>query len=238
MKREEAIAKAYLKSLGFNDILFEPDGNIPPDFLINGKIAVEVRRLNQHFFAKNKVTGLEEQRIPLFNLINSTLKEFDSQYEGHSYWVSISFHRPIGKGNLNKKAITKALSNFLREPFLLPYDIKVTESIFFHLRSREASEGEVFRFAIGMDRESGGFVLYKFRTNFDYCVQEKSAKIKNYYDKYPSWWLVLVDTIAYGFDEEEKQEIKSMVSVDSMWDKVIVLEAMQGKNILEIKKNI
>ena len=99
MNKEERIVKAYLRSLGFKDIIFEPDGNIPPDFLIDSRIGVEVRRLNQHFFTKGEVRGLEETRIPLFKLVESSLGEFDSQYNGLSYWVSIRFHRPVGKGN-------------------------------------------------------------------------------------------------------------------------------------------
>ena len=55
MKREEKIANDYFISVGFNKILYEPDGNIPPDFLLNDSIAVEVRRLNQH---------LKQQKIP------------------------------------------------------------------------------------------------------------------------------------------------------------------------------
>jgi hypothetical protein len=99
-------------------------------------------------------------------------------------------------------------------------------------------EGKVFRLAGGTDRETGGFVLSEFKRNFDHCVKEKSEKIKVYYDKYSSWWLVLVDTIAYGFDEDEKEEIKIMVNMNPVWDKVIVLDGIKGKNILEIDKNI
>jgi hypothetical protein len=114
MNREENITEAYLKSLDFKDVVFQPDGNIPPDFSIDGRIAVEVRRLNQHFFTKDEVRGLEETRIPLFTLLESSLSEFDSQYKGCSYWVAIKFHRPVEKGNTNKKAINKALTYFCK----------------------------------------------------------------------------------------------------------------------------
>jgi len=86
----------------------------------------------------------------------------------------------------------------LIKPFPLPCDIKVTENIYFHIWSSQAVEGRVFRFAGGTDRESGGFVLAEFKKNFDHCVKEKSEKIKGYHERYTSWWLVLVDKIAYG----------------------------------------
>ncbi len=234
MNREEKITEAYLKSSGFKDVVFEPDGNITPDFLIDGKIAVEVRRLNQHFFTKDEVRGLEEDRLPLFKLLQSSLSEFNSQYKGDTHWVSIRFHRPLEKSPTVKDAIRKALTDFLSKPFSLPCDVKVTNSIYFYIFSSSPVKGRVFQFAGGTDRESGGFVLAEFKKNFDHCVKEKSKKIRDHYKRYTSWWLVLVDKIAYGFNENERKEIKSMVSTNSYWDKVIVLNSLNGNNILEI----
>lgn len=234
MNREEKITEGYLKSLGFKNVVFEPDGNIPPDFSINDRIAVEVRRLNQHFFTKNEVRGLEESRLPLFKLLQSSLSGFNSQYKRESYWVSIRLRRPIQKGPIVKKAIHEALTDFLAKAFPLPCDVKVTESISFRIFSSLPVEGRVFRFAGGTDRENGGFVLDEFKKNFDHCVKEKSRKIKGHYHRYTSWWLVLVDKIAYGFDESEKKKIRSMVSMNSYWDKVIVLDSSNGNNMLEI----
>ncbi len=152
MKREEIITEAYLKSLGFKDVVFEPEGKSKlPDFRIDGNIAVEVRRLNQNYFKKNEVRGLEETRMPLFKLLESSLSDFDSHYKGCSYWVSIRFHRPVEKGNTNKKAIVKALSDFLNRLFPLPCDVKVTENIYFHIFPSQAVQGKVFRFAGGTD---------------------------------------------------------------------------------------
>ena len=60
MKSEEKLAKLHLEHIGCMSILYEPDGNIPPDFLVNGEIAVEVRRLNQHFKNGDAVEPLED----------------------------------------------------------------------------------------------------------------------------------------------------------------------------------
>jgi len=48
MDSSERIVYQYLSYQGFSDVAYEPDGNVPPDFLLNGRIAVEVRRLNQN----------------------------------------------------------------------------------------------------------------------------------------------------------------------------------------------
>ena len=234
MNREEKITENYLKSLGYRDVVFEPDGNIPPDFSIDDRIAVEVRRLNQHFFREDQVKGLEEDRIPLFNLLQSSFSKFDTQYKGRSYWVSIRFSRPIECVKTVRKAIRKSLTDFLGNPTPLPCKVNVTGGMYFRIYPSKKVAGRVFRFAVGTDRESGGFVLSEFKKNFDHCMKEKSEKINDHYAKYNTWWLVLVDQIAYGFNEDEKKEIKSMVSVNSCWNKIIVLDSLNGNNILEI----
>jgi hypothetical protein len=48
MDDSEKLANDYLSRLGFQDIVYEPDNKNPPDFLADGRIAVEVRRLNQN----------------------------------------------------------------------------------------------------------------------------------------------------------------------------------------------
>ena len=48
MDDSEKVANEYPAESGLGrSRLRAPDGNTPPDFLVNGTIAVEVRRLNQ-----------------------------------------------------------------------------------------------------------------------------------------------------------------------------------------------
>jgi hypothetical protein len=61
MDESETLALKYLQSQGFINIKFEPDGNRPPDFLVDDTIAVEVRRLNQNFEYTFGKRGLEEE---------------------------------------------------------------------------------------------------------------------------------------------------------------------------------
>ena len=46
MDQAELHAKAFLGGLGFINEIFKPDENVPPDFALEGRIAVEVRRLH------------------------------------------------------------------------------------------------------------------------------------------------------------------------------------------------
>ncbi|MEK0338505.1 MAG: hypothetical protein QQN41_13835, partial [Nitrosopumilus sp.] len=60
MNRDEKIANNYLKQQDFSQIVYEPDGNISPDFLLDNSIAVEVRRLNQHQLVNGVYKPIEE----------------------------------------------------------------------------------------------------------------------------------------------------------------------------------
>ncbi len=48
MDQSESHARDYLEHLGLGRVVYQPDGNVPPDFLVDGRIAVEVRRLNEN----------------------------------------------------------------------------------------------------------------------------------------------------------------------------------------------
>ena len=89
MNEEEKITAKYLLSLGSRDVQFEQDGNVPPDFSINSSIGVEVRRLNQHFFQKDSVVGLEKLEIPIWDAFIEVLRSFDESFQGESFWVAL-----------------------------------------------------------------------------------------------------------------------------------------------------
>ena len=74
MNNDEQIAERYLKSLDKGEVVFEPDGRVPPDFLVDRRIAVEVRRLNQHYDAGGKFRGVEQDSIPLQQSLENLLE--------------------------------------------------------------------------------------------------------------------------------------------------------------------
>ena len=85
----------YLTYLGVKDIVFEPDGNVSPDFVVNGKIAIEVRRLNQHYSDKSgKPEGLEQLAMPLRQRLETLLRMLGPPTNNLSWWVSYRFKRP------------------------------------------------------------------------------------------------------------------------------------------------
>lgn len=113
LNREEKIVLEHLKHLGFQDIVYEPDGNIPPDFLADGEIAIEVRRLNQHYKTKDNVEPLEKLE---FNLIPRTIKileHFSTVDFNVSHFVIVRFERPISNKNSILRNLKDKLTDFL-----------------------------------------------------------------------------------------------------------------------------
>src|SRR5207249_2318292 len=74
---------------GYTDVRYEPDGNVPPDFLVNGRIAVEARVLNQHHVSNGRAQGLAIAEIPLRQRVENLLKSYGPPaQEGHGLLVS------------------------------------------------------------------------------------------------------------------------------------------------------
>ena len=93
---DENIVREYLVT-HFDKVIHEPDGNVSPDFLVNDKIAIEVRRLNQQFRGVNKTVGLETDQFRLMDAIRRKLSKYPLDKTSKSYFVTISYKRPIGK---------------------------------------------------------------------------------------------------------------------------------------------
>lgn len=98
MKHEEKLAEQYLKSKGFI-CKYEPDGNIPPDFLIDNTIAIEVRRLNQNSKNGENIEGLEDLQFRLRNKVKGLLSKIKSKKSTRSFLVSYFYMRPLHEEN-------------------------------------------------------------------------------------------------------------------------------------------
>ncbi|MET0555249.1 MAG: hypothetical protein ABW221_19560 [Vicinamibacteria bacterium] len=94
MDKTEQVAQQHLRSRGFTDVRYEPDGNVPPDFLVDARIAVEVRRLNQHEETTGTPRGLEAVSIPLLHRMRKLLPALGPA-RGESWYVTYTFERPL-----------------------------------------------------------------------------------------------------------------------------------------------
>ena len=95
MDRSEELAKVYPYSLGLGPAVYEPDGQVPPDFMI-GDIGIEVRRLNQNFESDDGYEGLESVEASVLRYVEKLLPTNGPPKDGQGWWVSLTFWRPPG----------------------------------------------------------------------------------------------------------------------------------------------
>ncbi|MDW8229824.1 MAG: hypothetical protein RMJ33_08300, partial [Saprospiraceae bacterium] len=94
-KREERIIIDCLQIQGYDKISYQPDGNIPPDILLNNNIAIEVRRLNQNQVSGDKFEGLEQDEYIVHGLLKKIIEEVSDKTFNKSAFVGYFFGRPL-----------------------------------------------------------------------------------------------------------------------------------------------
>lgn len=237
MDSSEKIANQYLLSQGFKDVVYEPDGNIPPDFLVDGRIAVEVRRLNQHHESNGKHRGLEEVSIPLRERMEKLLDSLGPPDSNGSWFVSFRYERPLDDWKHIEKNLKKFLTSFMNNKNRSQTTYKVSDKFDIQILKASNPHGTFFLLGGYSDHDSGGWLLNEIKKNFELCLEEKTRKIEKFKDKYPEWWLVLIDHIGYGLDDFDRERFHDQVRVEHDWDKVILIDPRNHERALEISQH-
>ncbi|MCF8504084.1 MAG: hypothetical protein K9G59_04155 [Caulobacter sp.] len=214
MDRSEQLALEYLQSLGLGDIIYEPDGQTTPDFVIDGRIAVEVRRLNQNFETPNGHTGLEVVEAPILRFVETLLPRYGPAPEGRGWWISYDFRRPVDWKAV-KSALPKALAEFKAAPSPSGADMHLTGTFKLEIRPAGIAVEHLFMLGGYADYDAGGFVAGEIIRNLNLCVAEKAAKISHRYAHYAEWWLVLPDYIGPDLNSEERSSIGQHVNLQA-----------------------
>jgi len=233
MDRSEDIAEGFLRLKGFKSIRFEPDGNIPPDFLVDDRIAVEVRRLNQNEPGALSPKGLEEVQIPLVMRIQRLLNDH-SKTSTRSWWVAVRFSRPVVRWSTLRPSIKAALTDILNGTLSERSEHEVAPR--FRMEFLPAPDEKEWAFHLGAfsDHDSGGWVLGELERNLRLCIAEKEAKVARYRHRYPEWWLVLIDQIAYGLSRHDQEEFRKLFSFEHQWDRIYLVGALDPARSFQV----
>ncbi|WP_339887987.1 hypothetical protein [uncultured Flavobacterium sp.] len=218
MKIEEKIAETYFKSIGYKNIVFEPKGNRTPDFVIDDKIAVEVRRLNQ-FHNGNPIEKVRHSLLP--KIINQ-IESFGNGEHKKSAYFGIRYSRPI---NYNK--IIKQKINFILETHSLTMEFKKEYQINENLELKIFPSNKKFdiqyHFGTCVDFNEGGFVLGNILDSLKVIIPVKAEQIEEYKSEYKTWWLALIDNIGNGLSETEFDQLRESIDFDLNFDKVFII---------------
>ena len=236
MDAQEKVVNEYLIKQGYELITFEPDGNVTPDFLVNGLIAIEVRRLNQHFENEEGcLKGLEEDSIPLYQAVHGMLKNYDHMFSGKTYFVFLRFRRPLEKWKAVKKEVDKALKNFSLSPTEKTLEIPINNSLTLKIiPAGTPINGKQYLMAGYSDLDSGGWILSEMERNILICSEKKLKTVEKHRTKYPTWWLFLVDHIGHGIGEDEKIHLNQELLSGHDWDKVVIVNPLKIEDAYEI----
>lgn len=221
MDSSERLAEAYLKGLGLGEVVYEPDGNVPPDFLIGGRIAVEVRRLNQNFEHEEGYEGLETAEASIIRYVEKLLPTFGPAIEGKGWWVFYHFWRPIDLKAL-KSEMKQALAAIKKSPPDGNLVLKLRQNMELEFMPGTTGVDDYFELGGYDDREAGGWIGSEIIRNLNLCIAEKTRKIEPYRSRYPEWWLALPDMIGPDLDPDERALIQGSVDLQG-WDRVILL---------------
>lgn len=227
MNRDEQTVDAYLKSLGQGEVVYEPDGKVPPDFLVGGRIAVESRRLNQHYEKAGRSRGLEEDSIPLQQSLERFLADFGQPRDGKTWFAFFTFKRPISPWKVLKPLVHAELERFLQRPSTDMRHVAIGSGFEISLIPSSTVDERVFLFGGNTDRDAGGWVVSEIIRNLSVYVPEKTQKTLPYRSKYSAWWLVFVDHIGYAHVQDEA-EVRKYFTHPSDWDKVLLLSPLGG----------
>ncbi|HEY9115536.1 MAG TPA: hypothetical protein VIN10_12625 [Bacteroidales bacterium] len=226
MNNEENIVSEYLKSIGFNLIKYEPNGNVPPDFSIeDNNIAIEVRRLNENYFSGNKTIGYQEEFYQIWQFLEQFLEQYTNENLRKSYWISFSFMRPIPKIKVLKKKLKQHLDNYFLNP-LDDVELEITETFSIRLYFKELDAKPKLLLTSSHDENSGGVVSQIYLNNINHCIEEKTKKIQNYRASYQVWWIILVDTLVYRMSKSNDfEKISNNIILPKIWNKLIILNS-------------
>jgi hypothetical protein len=219
MDPTEAHVREHLSFRGYTDVVYEPDGKVPPDFRVNGTIAVEVRRLNQHDGEGEH--GLEETRIPLAMRLSNLIRSTRS-HSANKKWIGVELSRPLPQWAQVEQEAGRFLGD-VDSGVCLPGSVCAVGNVRLEFQFQTQSDFGTFAVATLHDREWGGFVVAELLRNLPICIAEKSRKTAQYRVRYEQWWLALVDMIGYHLSPTDQSQLREAFAVQHDWRKIILI---------------
>ena len=235
MNDSEKSVYQYLKNQGLGTVVYEPDGKVPPDFLVDGRIAVEVRRLNENEETDSGHRGLEEVSKPLNTLVRKALAAMGPPADGTSWFVFYTYRRPLPPWKTLDKGLRGVLREVREKPDPGECEVRVLSKM--RLSFTRASKVHPNLFVLGSwsDHDSGGFVISDMAQNLRICIAEKSLKVSKFKGKYPEWLLALEDRIGYGvLDERDRNDLRELVRVEPPWSKIVLVNPLNPSRGFEL----
>ena len=251
--QDELRAQSWLSQQGYNDI--QRPHSDPPDFVVDGKYAVEVTRLGQRIMVDDDKCskGEEEAWRPLKDHIENVLAKLGLPGNKGRSWV-IDCEYDFTQRLPNPKIVTTQISEALK-PLLKPYD----DSVILSMRSKywdyrehagEISDlrnlylllecgirlklielsNDLARFSLcDVSDGEGIWIAGELKKSIPNIIRGKSKKVRkqNKVEEYTDWWLVLVDHVCHvPMQSLAKHELSSIRDQHlDFWSRVVIVSS-------------
>jgi hypothetical protein len=222
----------YLRHQGYGSVVHHPDGqNDPPDFAIDGRIAVEVRRLDQNVDTPDGPRSIDHTGKPFQALFDRALASMGPPVTGVSWFVNYTIRRrPLPPWKTLQRALLSRLRDFADGSITEGVDVALTDSVTIDFLRASKAHPTMFLRGSSTDHDAGGFVVEDLFTNLRICLDEKTRKVQRVLHRYPEWWLAVVDLIDYGgLDEQDRADLRALIRPQEPWKKVIVVSPLDPR---------
>lgn len=226
MKVEESLVRDYLLKIGYQNIEYEPNGNFPPDFLLNSEIAVEVRRLNQHYSKEGQHEPLEKLEYSLVPKFLSIIDNFKVPEFKRTKAVTIRFQRPVRK----KKEIFIKFQKLIKQESQADYNEKtfhLSENVSIRFTPLNKKHDKPFILGTINDLDNACLLVAELYKNLKIIIKEKELKVTPHYKKYKKWWLAVVDKIAFNYEDSIIQQLKELPKIETIFEKILIVSSWQ-----------
>jgi hypothetical protein len=236
--RSEKIVRVHLHHRGYDDVVFEPIPNSPPDFVVNKHIGIEVRRLNHNYVnVAGKSSGLEEDAVPLRRILASLIPNVGPLTFTYTWMVVVEFARPLMRWSRLKGDICEALRIFAASDPVFADKIRLPlgRRLALNLERRRIASPtttSLFSFRAIRDLDSEGILITQLQKNIAYCSQQKERKIARVRHIYDEWWLALVDHIARGAAHTPWHVLPIELPANA-WHRILVISHVDPRMFLE-----
>lgn len=224
MNFDEDLVYRVLRTWMRCDIRFEPCGQSkPPDFAIDDRVAIEVRRLSRRIEQNGTIKGIEESAIPLQKLIEELLKSLPRVSSGHSWFVCVNVQRRLVERAHAKSFIRKCVTQL--ELISEAQNIISFESELFDLTFIRSERRYDWAFSVGSwsDSADAGWVVSDIATHVNAFALEKKEKMSHLSGQYPEFWLIFVDHMFSGVSRSDWNDACNHISLDPFWSRLLVM---------------
>ena len=232
---DECRAKRWLESQGHTDIC-RPCTD-PPDFIVEGCYAVEVRRLNWMTDIAGESKGIEDFEKPLERLVKKVLAHSCKSAGAFTVFVDCTY--PLDRALPRQRVVESQVGDAV---------MTLQENIQGDLSAGRSPRHSAIRLECGIELRfspwrlgvpggyelvdvdvataSRGWVVADATDNIARSIQDKTRKVvkRDRVNDFRAWWLVLVDHIhAVPLREADLNKVRGALPPRDLWSRIIVV---------------